>query len=137
MDSTEIILAQPYAVLLFCEDFSVPVGKWEKQFAKVYAAAMAKNIPAYLITTQPDKALQKLSATAFKNIQVLKCDYTAIRTAARTNPCVYILKQGTVVDKWSRFGFSAATGLLESLSTQPKPVFIEPTTDSTGAAPVQ
>src|SRR5260221_9669241 len=27
-DSTQIVLSQPYAILLFCEDFSVPVSKW-------------------------------------------------------------------------------------------------------------
>ena len=56
-DSTQIILQQPYAVILFCEDFSVPVSKWEKSFSAVWKEAKAKNIPVYIVTTQPKEAV--------------------------------------------------------------------------------
>ncbi len=100
-DSTEIILNQPYAVLLIAENFSVPVSNWEGSFDKLYTELKAKNIPAYLITSRPDEAVTHLSKTKFADIPVFKCDYTAIRSAARTNPCIYVLKQGTVIDKQS------------------------------------
>ena len=100
-DSTQIVLSQPYVILLFCEDFSIPVSKWEKGFAELYAAAKAKNIPAYMITTRPGEAPDKIKKTSFADIPVFKCDYTALRTAARTNPCIYLLKEGTIVGKWS------------------------------------
>ena len=44
----------------------------------------------------------------FKNITVLNCDFTAIRTAARANPTLYLLKNGTVVGKWSYAEFDDA-----------------------------
>lgn len=100
-DSTAIILNHPYAVLLFCEDFSVPVSKWERPFSKLYGELKAKNIPAYLITSQPDKAVAETGKTMLAGIPVMKCDRTTIRTAARTNPCIYLLKQGVIVDKQS------------------------------------
>jgi uncharacterized membrane protein YphA (DoxX/SURF4 family) len=100
-DSTQIVLSQPYAILLFCEDFSIPVSKWEKRFADLYAASKAKNIPVYMITSKPREAPEKISRTSFADIPVFKCDYTALRTAARTNPCIYLLKEGTIVDKQS------------------------------------
>jgi len=100
-DSTEIILTQPHAVLLFCLDFSKPVSKWSNSFAKLYAELKKKNIPAYMVTAKPDEAPAKISGTAFADIPVLKADLTAIRTAARTNPCIYLLNTGTVVDKQS------------------------------------
>jgi len=100
-DSTDIVLSQPYAVLLFCEDFSVPVSKWEKCFSKLYSELKTKNIPAYLITSRPDEAPVKISKTSFADIPVFRSDYTAIRTAARTNPSIYLLKTGTIVDKQS------------------------------------
>ncbi len=117
-DSTQIVLSQSYAVLLFCEDFSVPVSKWEKEFAGIYAAAKAKNIPVYMITTQSGEAAKNIAGTSFAAIQVFKCDFTAIRTAARTNPCLYILKQGEIVSKWSRHHFSSANKLIEGITTQ-------------------
>ena len=100
-DSTQIVLSQPYAILLFCEDFSIPVSKWEKGFAKLYADAKAKNIPAYMITARPGEAPGKIKNTSFADIPIFKCDFTAIRTAARINPCIYLLKEGTIIDKQS------------------------------------
>ncbi len=100
-DSTGIVLGQPHAVLLFCLDFSMPVSKWEGSFSKLYAELKAKNIPAYMITSRPEQAIEKISKTTFADIQILKCDITAIRTAARTNPCIYLIKQGVIIDKQS------------------------------------
>ena len=131
-DSTQAVLQQPYAVLLFCEDFSVPVSKWQKSFSAIYEEAKAKNIPVYLITTQPGEAGAKLAGTSFSNIQVLKCDNTAIRTAARTNPCLFVLKQGTILGKWSRHNFGAGISLLKDAPAQAAPVIVLPQADSTG-----
>ncbi|HWR32533.1 MAG TPA: BT_3928 family protein [Chitinophagaceae bacterium] len=100
-DSTQIVLSQPYAILLFCEDFSIPVSKWKNDFAKLYDAAKTKNIPAYMITARPGEAPEKIKNSSFADIQVFKCDFTALRTAARTNPCIYLLKEGTILGKWS------------------------------------
>lgn len=98
-DSTAIILAHPYAIILFCENFSTPFSRWKDEFAKLYNAAQAKNIPVYAVTSRRDEAISNFASTPFADIPVFVCDYTAIRTAARTNPAVYLLKEGTVVDK--------------------------------------
>ena len=63
--------------------------------------ARQKNIPAYIVTASAKEAMIALRNTAFADVPVFECDFTAIRTAARTNPCLYLLKQGTVVNKWS------------------------------------
>ncbi len=101
VDSTQIVLNQPYAILLFCMDFSVPVSRWKDNFSKLYIEAKSKNIPAYIVTARMDQAATAFTGTSFADIPVFKCDYTAIRTAARTNPCLYLLKQGTIIGKWS------------------------------------
>jgi uncharacterized membrane protein YphA (DoxX/SURF4 family) len=119
-DSTQIVLSQPYAILLFCEDFSIPVSKWKDGFSKLYAIAKEKNIPAYLVTTQPREAPNAVTGTSFADIQVFKCDYTAIRTAARTNPCLYLLEKGTVLGKWSYHKTGSAIKKIESLVVQQK-----------------
>ena len=119
VDSTQIVLSQPYAILLFCEDFSVPVSKWKDGFSKIYTEARSKNIPCYIVTTQPADALKAIAGTSFENIPVFKCDYTAIRTAARTNPCIYLLQEGTILDKWSYHDSGKAVKKLSSLIKQP------------------
>ncbi len=132
-DSTQVVLSQPYAVLLFCQDFSVPVSKWRSDFEKLYAEAKAKNIPSYAVTTRLTEAQKQFSTTAFKDIPVFKCDVTAIRTAARTNPCIYLLREGTIVDKQSGKRIDNLISLVKSLPAQ-RPVPIEtnlPTQDTT------
>jgi uncharacterized membrane protein YphA (DoxX/SURF4 family) len=111
-DSTDIILSEPYCLLLFCENFSTPVRYWQKNFDKVTAAADKKGIPIYIVTASTNEASIALANTPFANIRVLECDFTVIRTAARTNPCLYLLKQGTVVKKWSYKTMSTAVNFL-------------------------
>lgn len=118
-DSTQIILNHPNAILLFCEDFAVPVSKWQKEFSEIYALAKKKNIPAYLITTQPADAPKYVSGTSFAGISILKCDFTAIRTAARTNPCLFVLNNGTITGKWSRQNFNSAIEIVKTISPLP------------------
>lgn len=115
-DSTQIVLSQPYSILIFCEDFSIPVSKWEKGFSKIYSEAKAKNIPAYMITTRLQEASEKIRNTSFADIPVFKCDFTAIRTAARTNPCIYLLKEGTILDKKS---YKKMSSILSELNKLP------------------
>ena len=71
-----------------------------------------KNIPVYIVTASLNEAAIALQKTPFSNLQVFECDFTAIRTAARTNPCLYLLKQGTVVNKWSYKKISQAKNYL-------------------------
>jgi uncharacterized membrane protein YphA (DoxX/SURF4 family) len=114
-DSAQVVLKLPYAILLFCEEMSKPVDSWKDEFAEVYAEATRKNIPAWLVTTQPASVPGAIRNTAFNNIPVFSCDYTAIRTAARTNPCLYLLQNGTVLGKWPRSKFEEAAAFIESL----------------------
>lgn len=120
VDSTQLILSQPYAILLFIENFSIPVSKWERKFAEVYAAAKEKNIPVYLVSSRPDLAAKEISTTSFADIQIFSCDFTAVRTAARVSPNLYLLKEGTIVDKWSRHGFGSALKSIDNILALPK-----------------
>jgi uncharacterized membrane protein YphA (DoxX/SURF4 family) len=114
-DSAQAVLQLPYAVLLFCEEMSKPIDGWKDEFAEVYAEAVRKNIPAWLVTTQPASVPPAISNTPFSGIPVFSCDYTAIRTAARTNPCLYLLRNGTVLGKWPKSDFREAAGMIREL----------------------
>ena len=71
--------------------------------------AIQKNIPAYIVTASAKEAMIALRNTPFSDVPVFECDFTAIRTAARTNPCLYLLKQGAVLNKWSYKRIGKAT----------------------------
>ena len=68
----------------------------------------------------------RLSVEQFKDVQVFKCDFTAIRTAARTNPTIYLLKEGTILDKQ---GYKRMDEILKGVEALPAqklmPVAIE------------
>jgi uncharacterized membrane protein YphA (DoxX/SURF4 family) len=130
IDSAKYILNSPYALVLFAEDFSTPVKEWSHEFEKIYKQANEKNIPAFLITTRLNEASAALAETSFAGIQKLKCDATLVRTAARSNPCLYILKQGTIVGKWSDKSFAKANGELNKIRVQPVESTPPPVTDS-------
>lgn len=107
VDSTNIVLAQPKAVLYFYETKGFVPKSVQQNLSAVYAAASAKQIPVYVATT----ALASLrngfeyngfNTGAMAGLQLFKIDFTAFRTAARTNPCIYLLQNGTIKDKQSR-----------------------------------
>ena len=121
VDSTEIVLAQPYALLLISTDFNVPVSKWKNSFGKVYATAKAKNIPVYMISGKPSKAPQMVKETNFSDIQIFKSDYTTIRTAARVDPTIYFLKKGTIDGKWSYRNMSQVLDAIKKITSGTQP----------------
>jgi uncharacterized membrane protein YphA (DoxX/SURF4 family) len=100
-DSTDYVLSLPHAILLFAQDISESEPGWKYDFNKIYLAARAKNIPVFGVVTNRDTAVKIFQHLGWNDMQVFNCDRTAIRTAARTNPCLYFLKQGTIVNKWS------------------------------------
>ena len=100
-DSTEVILSQPNSLLLFNTNLPEKNPAWKEDLQLVYAEAGKKGIPFYFVTTNRDSANTIFSQMGFKNITVLACDFTAIRTAARANPTLYYMKQGIVAGKWS------------------------------------
>ena len=131
-DSTNIILSEPYCVLIFDENFETPVSRWQQGFLKSYGEIKKKNIPVYVITTSIDEATKSLTNTPMNTIPVLKCDYTVIRTAARTKPCMYLLKEGTVLNKWSYNRFGDAEKTIDNVPSQPRKEDIAMPRDTTG-----
>jgi hypothetical protein len=117
-DSTQAVLDLPYAMLLFAENFDHPVSKWEKDFSQLYLSANTKNIPVFLVTAQPSGAPAAVKGTEFAEIPILKCDHTAIRTAARVNPTVYLIQNGVVKQKWSFTNFKKANSFIQKIPVQ-------------------
>ena len=112
-DSTGVILSQPKSLLLFNTDLPGNHPAWKKDLLAVYGEANKKGIPFYFVTNNLDSAITVYSQMGIKNINVLSCDFTAIRTAARSNPTLYLLSNGIVKDKWSFANFDEAKKAIE------------------------
>ena len=112
-DSTQVILSQPNSLLLFNTNLPEKNPGWKDDLLAVYSEASKKGIPFYFISTNRDSASTIFSQMGFKDIIVLSCDFTAIRTAARANPTLYYMKQGIVAGKWSYANFDEALEALK------------------------
>ena len=91
---------------------------WSAGFAGINKLAAQKNIPVYIITGQADNALEVLHGLHLMR-PVFTCDNTTIRTAARVNPTLYILQQGTITGKWSGNNIDKAEKILTGLPDMP------------------
>ncbi|MEP7277258.1 MAG: BT_3928 family protein [Bacteroidota bacterium] len=109
-DSTQAILEQKGPVLfLFVKD-NMNADYEEKenlQLRLITAYAKSKHIPLYLVTNSRQAGSQFTAATKDTAI-VLVCDAVAIKTAARANPTLYLLENGTIINKWAYADFKKA-----------------------------
>ena len=105
-DTTEALLSQSGEYyLLFTKDplqIKNPVKEWmEDLYFIIRANAEGKKV--YIITSSKEKAAERYTIViAGKRIDspILTCDYTAIKTAARSNPTLYLMNGSVIKNKW-------------------------------------
>ncbi|MBS1974630.1 MAG: DoxX family protein, partial [Bacteroidetes bacterium] len=97
-DSTQEILEQKgFKLFVFVKELADPNPSWNKEFAAIYTFAKSKHVPVYFITADEGHMLAFIQRNNLvEGIQLLKCDATAIKTAARVNPTLYLIKGATV-----------------------------------------
>lgn len=100
-DFTESILAEPKVVLIFALNFTDPL-EWMEGFKQMYVAARGKRIPVFVVSSDARRGKVIFSGAGLDEVVFLNCDYTVVKTAARTNPTYYFLQKGTVQAKDSR-----------------------------------
>jgi uncharacterized membrane protein YphA (DoxX/SURF4 family) len=129
-DSTTYVLEQPYVILLFIEKIKEAGETWKENFGKIYKDAGLKNIPVFLITASAGDKDLLLKGSSFSDITVFKCDYKAIQTAARSNPCIYLIQKGTVLHKYSGKDMKKMMKEINKIPLLPNPVIPPAATDS-------
>jgi hypothetical protein len=109
-DTTEAILGQPGEYyLLFVKDFNKKQDKWYKDFLTFYGN---KIPPVYLITSDVKTANEIFNIPGQFKLDIFSCDGTAIKTAARVNPTLFLMKGPVIQNKWS---FIDAKNLVRNL----------------------
>jgi uncharacterized membrane protein YphA (DoxX/SURF4 family) len=109
-DSTKAILDQKGSMLfLFVKDnMNADYDRKEnQQLRQIAAYAKTKNIPLYLITNVRDVIPAFTTATK-DSVTTFMCDAVAIKTAARANPTLYLLKDAVIQGKWAYADFGKA-----------------------------
>lgn len=113
-DTTHAILEQSGpSIILFVKDEmdADPSKPSNKVLAQLMAKAQSKQIPFYLVSNMHNMEDQVQKAAGIKPVGFL-CDAVAIKTAARANPTIYLLQDGTVVNKWAHADFEKALAAL-------------------------
>lgn len=92
-DSTESILSNPgRLMILFVKQWD---GNRSGEVMKLAAAAAAKNIPFIIASATAEQVRRDVK------VPVMKSDLVAIKTAARVDPTIYLLNNGTIEEKWA------------------------------------
>jgi phosphoglycolate phosphatase-like HAD superfamily hydrolase len=112
IDSAEIILSQPQVLLLFVLNFND--AGWIDGLKSAVAAAQQKGIPVAVVSANFEEAQKAFTEAGIGGLQFFNTDFTVVRTVARTNPTLVLLRKGTVVNKWSRMELDKASRYLSS-----------------------
>ena len=104
-DTTQALLTeQGTKIFLFLKDGYKP-DEWIPKMDMIISAAAKKNIKGFLVTNLDIPADHE---GFLGGLITLKTDGTAIKTAARYNPTLFLIRNGTILKKWSAADFDAA-----------------------------
>jgi hypothetical protein len=117
VDSTqEILNERGYVLLLFAMDIPESNPSWNKEFATIFSILKMKNMDLRIVTASRSSVENYLEKNGINDhVQVLTCDVTAIKTAARVNPTLYLIKKGIIINKWASADFERSLSEINSL----------------------
>jgi uncharacterized membrane protein YphA (DoxX/SURF4 family) len=111
-DTAQALLSEPgYKLLLFLKD-GYKTGEWINIMEMISNEAAKKNIKGFMATNLEVEANRE---GFLSQLYAVRTDGTAIKTAARYNPTLFLLKNGTVMKKWSAIDFEQALRFISKL----------------------
>ncbi|CAN5130673.1 DoxX family protein [soil metagenome] len=100
-DTTDAILSQPgYYYLFFVMNVNARDAKWLDDFRSVLQYAKQNNRPVYLVASQPSIVNSFFNVDNHFNLPVYSLDVTALKTASRTDPSLYLMHGPVIENKW-------------------------------------
>ncbi len=107
-DTTEAVLSLDASYyLFFVKDFT-KTDYWLTDFIRIYQHAKQANRPLYVVTPEMAQANDFFNKRNNYNLPVFSLDATAFKTAARTNPELYLMKGPVINNKWGWADFKEA-----------------------------
>jgi len=115
-DSTQALLNEDqYQLYFFLKDGYKIETEWVNELTLIMQSAGQKHINGYLVSNVPIETLRQDPPEVFKTFTPLSCDPVAIKTAARANPALFLVKKGTILNKWSYADFDQALLIVSNL----------------------
>jgi uncharacterized membrane protein YphA (DoxX/SURF4 family) len=114
-DTTQALLSEAgYKLLLFIKDGYKP-GEWIERMNMIMNEAGKRNIKGFMVTNLDVETSRE---GFLPQLMAFKADGTAIKTAARYNPTLFLLKDGTILKKWSGVDFKEALRFIGGMPTR-------------------
>jgi uncharacterized membrane protein YphA (DoxX/SURF4 family) len=119
-DTTDAVLgAKGFKLFVFMQEVTDYHPAYNKDLSVILTMAKAKQIPVFFITGEYENMTSWVRQQGLADqVTILKCDGTAIKTAARANPTLYLIKGGTILRKWSYADFQNAIPPVNELPIQ-------------------
>jgi hypothetical protein len=117
-DTTDAVLGQEgYQAWILTKGLEDNRPGWMESFDALYKQLKSKNIVVNFITSDYNNVSTWVEKTAgiSGGVTVLKCDFVAIKTAARADPTLYLIKKGDIINKWSYANFDDAAAFVQTL----------------------
>lgn len=104
-DATESILNEPGEYyLLFIKELPGNVSSWINELKRISVSAVGKR-KIYVVTAQRAAITDLIEKNGIVAEGIVTCDVTAIKTAARANPTIYLMKGPVIQGKWAGADF--------------------------------
>lgn len=101
VDTTEGLLSlDADFYLFFVNNFRGTQDNWLDNFTHIYQLSKSKNIPLFIVSSQPEEADKFFNARNNYDLHVFALDATAFKSAARTDPELYLMHGPVVKEKW-------------------------------------
>jgi uncharacterized membrane protein YphA (DoxX/SURF4 family) len=109
-DTTDAILGQQGSYyLLFIKDLNKSTAQRLTDFSSIYKFAKKNKRPLMVVASQASLAQQFFNHANAFNVPVFSCDVTALKTAARSDPTIYLMNGPVVQKKWGWADFDKVT----------------------------
>lgn len=106
-DSTEAILnTDADFYFFFISNANKTQDKWLESFKKIHQNAMQSNKAIYIISPMSTEANVFFNVKNNFNLPIFSLDATSFKTAARTNPALYLLHGPVIKNKWGWADFN-------------------------------
>jgi uncharacterized membrane protein YphA (DoxX/SURF4 family) len=99
-DTTNAVLSLDASYYLFFVKGFEHADYWFNNFASIYQLAKKTNRLLYIVTPEAANADEFFNKKNDFHLPVFSLDATAFKTAARTNPELYLMKGPFIKDKW-------------------------------------
>ena len=100
-DVTETLLSpNRFYYLFFLKDMEGGTARWSTAFVDFWQKAKQQNRPVYIVTSNRAAINDFFNVMNNYQLPVYTCDATAIKTAARANPTLFLMKGPVVQGKW-------------------------------------